>query len=246
MKRIIVFIIFATFSVATFCQETTSVALGKMEVSPPRFAGIENAVTFLEEEQCQSFVDYVAENFQYPDFRNSKICEGTEVVQFVVSPAGEIVDFKVINSLAPEIDAEIIRVLKSTSGMWLPGTSDEKRVSMSREISLAINCNGDRDFEKIARSNFERAHKLWFTRNKPEKALRHYNKGIRYRPYDESLLFMRGLCKFELGDKEGAREDWCRFNDCGGTVDWEEKFLSDHKHQLKTYDEVVDILKTKK
>jgi len=41
-------------------------------------------------------------------------------------------------------------------------------------------------------------------------SIKHFNAGIRYLPKDESLLMLRGICRYELGDENGALNDWER------------------------------------
>jgi len=232
MKRLMILIMFATISVAAFCQITKPVTMEELEVTPPKFTGVDNVVavvTFLEGEKATkstpAIADYLAKNFKFPENTtnpDSIIIEGTEVVQFTVLPTGELTDFNIFNSLSPAIDAEIIRVLKSTKGMWMPGTSDGERVAMKSEITLAINLGRTdryelkRDFIEKARKSYTKAGELWL-KGKPKRALRHYNRGIRYMPNDRGLLYMRGLCRYNLGDMEGARADWRRLRELGGT-----------------------------
>jgi hypothetical protein len=40
--------------------------------------------------------------------------------------------------------------------------------------------------------------------------LKYFNKGITLLPNEETLLAVRGLCKYEIGDNEGAKLDWNR------------------------------------
>jgi tetratricopeptide (TPR) repeat protein len=229
MKRLMILIMLVALSVAAFCQVTKPVTMEELEVTPPKFTGIENfnaVVTFLEGEEATksspAMANYVAQNFQYPEYPEGRLYEGTEVVQFIVLPSGELTDFHFINSLSPEIDAEIIRVLESTKGMWVPGTSGGEPVAMKSEITLAIKLGGSeesasrKDFVEMARKSYKRAGELWI-QGKPKRALRHYNKGIRYMPNDKGLLYMRGLCRYNLGDMDGAREDWRRLKALGGS-----------------------------
>jgi hypothetical protein len=253
MKKIIALIMFATLSVGVFCQIPQTVEKEKMKVTPPRFAVVENSETFLEGQEFQSLADYVVRNFEYPEVRSGTFYEGTEVVQFVVSPMGEVTDIKVINSVSHEIDAEIIRIIESTNGKWVPGTSDDKPVAMTQEFSLMLKWDEtdrsglEEEFQKIAQDGFKHAGELWFTKHKPKRALNCYNRCIRYRPHDELLLLMRGLCRYELGDTEGARADWCRYRDLGGTVDCEAAwFAAEKKDEMKGYKEMVNVVKEKK
>ena len=253
MKTIIVFIMFAAFSVGALCQVPQTVALDKLKVTPPQFTGVENAEAFLNNEESRSLADYVAKNFEYPEVRQGDFYEGTELVQFVVSANGEVSDIRVINSVSRTIDEEIIRVLKSTNGMWIPGTSDAKPTAMTRELAVLIKWDETdqdalgREFHKIAQRGFKHAGELWFAKRKPKRALSCYNRCMRYRPNEEALLMMRGLCRYQLGDKEGAREDWCRYRDLGGTIDCEAAWLmAEKKNELKGYEEVVHIMNEKK
>jgi hypothetical protein len=36
-------------------------------------------------------------------------------------------------------------------------------------------------------------------------------------PNDRGLLYMRGLCRYNLGDMDGARDDWRRLKALGGS-----------------------------
>ena len=51
---------------------------------------------------------------------------------------------------------------------------------------------------------------MLFENKNPEKALKYFDKGISLLPNEETLLAVRGLCKYEMGDIEGAKNDWNR------------------------------------
>lgn len=137
------------------------------------------------------------------------------MIEFEVTSGGKLTGFKVINSVSPEIDEHVIALLKNTSGMWVPGKINGFPVSMKKEISVAFKWNefaafAAKDFTELARHYFEKGSKELFVKNQPEKALKHFNIGMRYLPCNESLLMLRGMCRFELGDEAGARQDWGR------------------------------------
>jgi len=250
MRRFIVLIMCAAFSVVAYGQVQEPVFLGEIKVTPPRFAGIDDVGPLLERMESQSMGDYVIEHFRYPEGQGVNVYEGTEIVQFKVLPNGELADFKVLNSVSPQVDAEVIRVLKSTNGMWVPGTSDGKPVSMKSEFSLVVKLGTseadalEKDFLGIARSNFTKACVRLFDQGKPKRALKYFDRGIRYRPNDKALLYMRGLCLYGLGNEAGARADWRRLKDLGG-LDFESVHFTDGTHEMKGYSEMVDILKEK-
>ena len=81
---------------------------------------------------------------------------------------------------------------------------------------------------------------MLLAKKNPKKAINYYNQGLKYLPYDTGLLFSRGICRFELGDKKGAREDWNRLHDLNGP-DMSE-YLAEMK-DMKGYDEMLAILK---
>ena len=35
-------------------------------------------------------------------------------------------------------------------------------------------------------------------------------------PYDANLLYLRGICRYETGNEEGAMEDWNRYSQISG------------------------------
>lgn len=48
-----------------------------------------------------------------------------------------------------------------------------------------------------------------------KKALKFYNEGVNYMPCESTLLAARGICKYEMGDEEGAEQDQLRLQKLG-------------------------------
>jgi hypothetical protein len=71
--------------------------------------------------------------------------------------------------------------------------------------------------------------------------MKFYTWGINYLPYDKSLLLMRGMCRYELGDNEGAKEDWNRMTNLGGNIDMSE--FTAQIAEMKGYEDLKGILK---
>ena len=185
----------------------------EIKVVPPKFTGISNAVPALRDGNLESIQDYLARNVAYPEKDVKEFNQGTEVVRFVVSPTGELSDFMVINSVSQKIDEEVIRVLETTKGMWIPGQNNGEPVAMEREVSVKFQLTGiphPLDFKAQGTKYYTKASDLLVNRNNPKKALKFYDRGIRYLPNEEGLLLMRGLARYELGDKDGAYSDWSR------------------------------------
>lgn len=180
-----------------------------IEVMQPEFLGIENTVAKLGE-HSGSINSYLMENIVYPYNAASCRIKGTEVVKFTVTTEGELCDFKIVNCVCPDLDNEVIRVLKTTNGQWKPGLENSKPVAMEKEISVAFILSTKNVFISKAKQYLYRGNKLMYVKNNPEKALKYYNKAINHLPNEESLLIARILCKNQIGDEDGAQEDWNR------------------------------------
>jgi TonB family protein len=182
-----------------------NVDISEVKVTPPVFAGIE-IVPDETESQGNILVKYLAEYFQYPAHAAECGDQGTGVVQFVVQPDGKLTDFRVINSISRELDKEFIRVIKTTEGMWKPGSNNGKPVQMEKEVSMMfvadnIWCANKpiEYFTKLAKAYFARANSLFVEKHNSKKALRNYDLTIKYLPYNKSVLELRGLCRYERG-----------------------------------------------
>lgn len=209
MKTRIIFFFFMILSLGVSAQY--HVMERDIEVSPPVFTGVQQDI---QPAQSISIEGYIADNIQYPKQDLKFRQEGTEVIQFTVKTDGSLSDFEVINSVSSEMDDEIIRILRTTDGMWKPGLNNDGPVAMQREVAVALKISEDgnpehlTDFTEKARSYFMRGSKLLYTKNHPRRALSNLNTGIRFLPYDTNLLVMRGYARYALGDREGAIADW--------------------------------------
>lgn len=218
----------------------------EVEVTAPQFTGIENVLN-VQALPGYSLRNYLMENISYPEKATKCFIEGTEVVQFTVTAGGNVTDFKIINSVCPDIDNEIIVALKNTNGQWLPGYNNGKPVDMTKEVSLAFILNNESGkttheiFTKKAENSFGAGNKNLFEKQNPKKAMKNFSAGLNYLPYDKSLLLMRGICRYEIGDTEGAKQDWNRMTSLGGAIEMGE--YTDQIAGLKGYDELMDILK---
>ena len=178
--------------------------------------------------------------------------EGTEIVQFVVTAEGKVADFEVINSVSKEIDEEVIRALKTTSGMWIPGKHNGIPTAHTKEVSMLFKVDETdanaimRNFKIKAIHHYKIASKNLYIKHNTHKALRHFNMGMKYLPNDDCLLTLRGLCKYELGDKEGAKKDWERINKLTARKNSNSsEFLSINTNDLsnlKGFAEMINIL----
>lgn len=215
LKRTVFIFLCMILSVITFGQEKKQYSdeIKGITVSPPRFTGNIELLTLLDETQFGSLNDFLMKNVQYPEKAKESLIEGTEVVRFVVTPKGEVTDFNIINSLSPEIDQEVMRVLKTTSKMWKPGTQNGMPAAIEQEVSVAFMFDVSKEtdinteFSDLAKKYFIKGNKQLFVKEKSKSALRNYNRAVCYLPNDNALLLTRGICRYELGDENGACQD---------------------------------------
>lgn len=176
--------------------------LTAIEVTPPAF----------KSEAPKSINDFLQKNVEYPAEAYLSKQQGTEVVQFVITPEGKITDITMINSVSKEIDKEIISVLQLTSGSWEPGTKNGEPVSMESEVSMVFMLHPNVDFVEMAKENMGKGNELLFLKNQPKRALKFYDDAINFLPNNETIHAIRGFCKYRIGDEDGANRDWDRAN----------------------------------
>lgn len=189
--------------------------------------------------------DYLDQYVRYPESARNRNSLGTEVVEFVVTTEGELTDFHVINSVSEAIDREMIRALKETRGMWKPGLLSGEPVPMKKEVSLVFVPDDSYNLTEIAKMHLERGNEALFENDNPRKALRHFNQAVKIFPYNKDLLSLRSLCRFELGNKQGAREDWERIVDMeiiGDAAQLETGHLIVKMRELEGYEELTEAL----
>ena len=245
MKKYVIFIVCLISSIMVFGQDETkqiNVEVDEVKVTPPKFTGIENATASSNTGESALINNYLIKNLVCPKGAVECEKEGTEVIEFTVNPDGKLSNFKVINSVCSEVDEELIRLLRSTNGMWLPGYNNGEPTAMEREVSLMI---GSYKPDEIASHFVNKAEKLFemgslsfCVDQKPKKALRYYDKGLRYMPNDKSLLLLRGFCNYEIGKTEKAKRDWERIQTLGGT----NGVYFDELVEMKGYEEMKKIL----
>lgn len=71
----------------------------------------------------QGFYKYLAKNIRYPAMARERKQQGNVFLSFVVERDGSISDIKVVRSVAPDLDAEAVRILKSSS-KWTAGSQN--------------------------------------------------------------------------------------------------------------------------
>lgn len=241
MKTIVLLFVCLIAAVFTSGQELKSYPLPEAVITPPEL------LVHKISDQSGYLNDYLKANIQYP--RNSADWneEGVEVVQFVVTAKGEIAGIEVINSVSPNIDAEVLRVLKTTNGMWRPSQENGKPVASTKEISITFSIDEDGinpsgKFLRKAKEEFVTGNKKLFVKKNNKSALYFFDRAMCYMPFDKSILLTRGMCKYQLGDKEGACKDWNRIKTLGGMEG--DSYLNSFC-EMEGYKEMTELVLTK-
>ena len=63
---------------------------------------------------------YLSTNLKYPEDAKKQSIEGRVIVQFVINKTGKIINTKILQSLHPSCDKEVIRLIESMPD-WVPG-----------------------------------------------------------------------------------------------------------------------------
>jgi len=219
MKKLALLILSLMVAVLTYGQNKAQNGSEKssiIELITPVFAGNSNTAAEIQVNNKSVISNYMHNNIIYPESAINCCLQGTEAVQFTVLPNGNLAKIKLINSVCPKIDEEVIRVLNTTNGMWSAGTQNGTPVEMEKEILIVFHlCSfhlgtDDEYFTKKATNWYKRGNYALFENKNYEKALKCYNNALKYKPLEDALLFARGMVKYELDDTEGAKNDWDR------------------------------------
>ena len=105
---------------------------------------VQNGETFTVVEQMPEYPGgmkalkgYLAENIQYPAECQRAGIQGRVIVQFVVKADGSLDNFEIKRSVNPLLDAEALRVIKTTP-KWKPGTQHGKPVDVKFTIPVTF------------------------------------------------------------------------------------------------------------
>jgi len=84
----------------------------------------------------QELFKYLSQHVRYPVSAQKNGIQGRVITQFVVDKEGNIVDLKVLRSVAPDLDAEALRVIRLMPA-WEPGKQEGKEVRV--KYTLPVN-----------------------------------------------------------------------------------------------------------
>ena len=72
-------------------------------------------------------MSFVAQNLVYPEQAVKDKVQGRVIVEMVIETTGEVADAKILRSVSPECDAEVLRIV-NLMPKWTPGYKDGEPV----------------------------------------------------------------------------------------------------------------------
>lgn len=237
MKKSVIFL--AGMMITMIAAGQNQRTMEEITVIPPTFSG---ANTYIQGKYFATVDDYLSNTVQYPQEALENGIQGTEVVRFVVTPAGDVSGFNIINSVSPEIDEEVIRMLQFTNGLWKPGSINGTPAAMDQEVAVVFKLHPTSDFVVMAKDYLKQGNRNLLKGNL-RKALGCYDRAVTLLPNEEALLAIRGLCRCHCGDTAGAAADCERLKYLGYFDDrnCENDFASGSLDDLKALAEAATI-----
>ncbi|RED92196.1 TonB family protein [Marinoscillum furvescens] len=89
----------------------------------------------------EAFYKFVREEMNYPKKALKHAKKGRVYVRFVVEENGEISYAAPINRVGYGLDKEAVRIVRQTSGMWIPGTRNGKPTNVRMELPIIFRTN---------------------------------------------------------------------------------------------------------
>ena len=223
MKTKLFFVLCMAIVAVSFGQNETTVQKSQEEnslevrITTPQFYWNKEASKQLQGNHSLLIKSYLNQNMEYPETALRCNIQGTEVVRFTVSSKGEVTNITVVNSISPEIDEETIRVLKTTSGKWIPGFRNGIPLEMSKEIALFFqiggnNASANKEIREKATIWFKKGSKSLVSQKNPGKAAKYFDKALKCLPYEKNILYLRGMARLLMNDKDGAKQDFDRMS----------------------------------
>ena len=74
-------------------------------------------------------MQHLSKNIRYPAEAHTNNIQGRVVVSVIINTEGKVTNAKIVQSVAPSLDAEALRVT-GTMPDWIPGTKDGKPVNV--------------------------------------------------------------------------------------------------------------------
>ena len=101
------------------------------------FQDVEVKPTFNDGDDSQ-FARWIYKNVEYPESAIAAEAQGRMLVQFSIMPDGSMDEIEVLRGINPDLDAEVLRVIKSCDLKWTPGMQDGKPVKVTYNLPIVF------------------------------------------------------------------------------------------------------------
>lgn len=89
-------------------------------------------------------MSFVAQNLVYPEQAIKDKVQGRVIVEMVIETTGEVVDAKILRSVSPECDAEVLRIVRLMP-KWTPGYKDGEPVRTTFVLPVIFKLSRNED-----------------------------------------------------------------------------------------------------
>lgn len=89
-------------------------------------------------------MNFVAQNLVYPEQAIKDKVQGRVIVEMVIETTGEVVDAKILRSVSPECDAEVLRIVRLMP-KWTPGYKDGEPVRTTFVLPVIFKLSRNED-----------------------------------------------------------------------------------------------------
>ncbi len=81
---------------------------------------------------------YLMRNLKYPPEAARERAQGKVFVTFVIDPQGQVQEARVIRSVHPALDAEALRIVRASSGQWVPAQERGRLVKSRFNLPISF------------------------------------------------------------------------------------------------------------
>ncbi|GAB4047568.1 energy transducer TonB [Spirosoma litoris] len=84
----------------------------------------------------QALGNFLAQNLHYPPEAQQSKIEGQVFLSFIIDADGRVIDIDLVKGLGHGTNEEAIRVLKATSGRWIPGHQRGQKINVKYNLPI--------------------------------------------------------------------------------------------------------------
>ncbi len=132
LKKSVFFILFSLMSIPLIAQKVEAYK----DYTVPVLISCDDKETRDEKNKCtqQEMLKFVSRNVQYPSVDRDNNIEGNVVARFIVGKEGSVEEVKIVRSVSPTLDKEVVRVIKKLG----PFVKNKNRIQMVLPVRFRL------------------------------------------------------------------------------------------------------------